>query len=66
MNIVVVWIMGCCIIALAIAVYLKNKADNRRINRFNRNIDRHNQMMEMLLKDKQEGNSNTDHTEKTE
>ncbi len=66
MKIVVVWIMGCCIIALAIAVYLKNKADNRRINRYNRNIDRHNQMMEMLLKDKHEANSNTDHTEKTE
>jgi hypothetical protein len=61
MKIVVLWILGCCIIAIAIAMYFKNKADNRRINRYNRNVDRHNQWMDMLLKNRYKGQWYTDY-----
>lgn len=40
---------------------------NRRIDRYNRNVDRHNQMMDILLKKKEETSGvNTDGTEKIE
>ena len=67
MNMAIVLVLVSCVIALAIVAYLKNKAENRRIDRYNRDIDRHNQMMEMLLKDKEASiDDNADDTEKTE
>jgi len=59
MKVVVIWILGCCIIAIAIAAYLKSKAANRRIDRYNRNVDRHNQLMERL-QNKNEETTNED------
>lgn len=56
-----------CLIGLVVLAFVNNVVRNRRIGRYNRNIDRHNQMMEMLQKNKEASiDDNTGDVEKTE
>jgi uncharacterized membrane protein YciS (DUF1049 family) len=42
------WVLGLLLAAMMFAAYIKNKVENRRIDRHNRNIDRQNELIDKL------------------
>jgi ribosomal protein L13E len=46
-------VLGLCLAALIFLAIVKNKVDNRRINRHNRNVDRQNELIEKLQQQKE-------------
>lgn len=53
-------VMIILIIAIGVYLWLKNKVENRRIDRQNRLVEKQNELMEMLRKQSEKENDNDD------